>query len=100
MSRTKWMSNFVFGFFGLITFSASAFAQSPAAPHSYVIPNMVVGSTDGRFLNNVGIWTYRISGIITPPEGSNAHGLDEKLPVKSLYEGHEFLFRLGKRLGA
>ncbi len=65
-----------------------------------VIPNMITGGTDGRFLNNAGIWTYGISGIFFPPEGSNAHGLNEKLPVKSLYEGHEFLFRLGKRLGA
>ena len=63
-----------------------------------VIPTMATGGTDGRFLNIVGIWTYGISGIFTPPEGSNAHGLDEKLPVKSLYEGHEFLWRLGKRL--
>ena len=64
-----------------------------------VIPTMATGGTDGRFLNNVGIWTYGVSGIFTPPEGSNAHGLDEKLPVKSLYEGYEFLWRLGKRLG-
>jgi acetylornithine deacetylase/succinyl-diaminopimelate desuccinylase-like protein len=64
-----------------------------------VIPNMIAGGTDGRFLNNAGIWTYGISGIFTPPEGSNAHGLNEKLPVKSLYEGHEFLYRLGKKLG-
>jgi acetylornithine deacetylase/succinyl-diaminopimelate desuccinylase-like protein len=69
-------------------------------PSIPVIPNMIAGGTDGRFLNNVGIWTYGISGIFTPPEGSNAHGLNEKLPVKSLYEGHEFLYRLGKRLGA
>lgn len=64
-----------------------------------VIPNMIAGGTDGRFLNNAGIWTYGISGIFTPPEGSNAHGLNEKLPVKSLYEGHRFLYLLGKRLG-
>jgi len=63
-----------------------------------VIPSMIAGGTDGRFLNNAGIWTYGISGIFTPPEGSNAHGLNEKLPVKSLYEGHRFLYLLGKRL--
>ena len=64
-----------------------------------VIPTMTSGGTDGRFLNEVGIWTYGISGIFGFPEGSNAHGLNERLPVKSLYEGHEFLYRLGKRLG-
>ena len=64
-----------------------------------VIPVMTAGGTDGRFLNNVGIWTYGISGMFGYPEGSGAHGLNEKLPVKSFYEGHAFLWRLGKRLG-
>jgi acetylornithine deacetylase/succinyl-diaminopimelate desuccinylase-like protein len=32
------------------------------------------------------------------PEPSGAHGLDEHLRVKSLYDGQEFLYRLGKRL--
>ena len=68
-------------------------------PGTPVIPAMSSGGTDGRFLNSAGIWTYGISGIFTPPEGSNAHGLNEKLPVKSLYEGHAFLYRVGKRLG-
>ena len=67
-------------------------------PGVLVIPTMATGGTDGRFLNNVGIWTYGVRGIFTPPEGSNAHGVNEKLPVKSLYEGREFLFRLGKAL--
>ena len=68
-------------------------------PDIPVIPMLQVGGTDGRYLNNAGIWTYGISGIFFPPSGSNAHGLNERLRVKSLYEGHEFLFRLGKRLG-
>ena len=63
-----------------------------------VVPQMQVGGTDGRFLNNAGIWTYGISGIFFPPDGSRAHGLNERLLVKSLYEGHAFLYRLGKTL--
>ena len=78
------------------TNSAIAADMRPGVP---VIPTMATGGTDGRFLNNVGIWTYGVNGIFTPPEGSNAHGLNKRLPVKSLYEGHEFLFTLGKRLG-
>ena len=65
-----------------------------------VIPVMSAGGTDGRFLNNAGIWTYGISGMFYPPDGSHAHGLNERLLVKSLFEGHEFLFRLAKRLAS
>ena len=63
-----------------------------------VIPTMSTGGTDGRFLNNAGIWTYGISGMFHGPEGSGAHGLNEHIRVKSLYDGQEYLYRLGKRL--
>ncbi len=63
-----------------------------------VVPTMSPGGTDGRFLNSVGIPTYGVSGIFHYPEGSNAHGLNESLPVKSLYEGQSFLYQLAKRL--
>lgn len=63
-----------------------------------VVPTMSAGATDGRFLNNNGIWTYGVSGMFNYPDGSNAHGLNEKLPVKSLYEGHQFLYALVKKL--
>jgi len=63
-----------------------------------VVPLLQAGGTDGRFLNNAGIWTYGITGAFFPPEGSQAHGLNEKMPVKSLYDAHEFQYRLGKRL--
>lgn len=64
-----------------------------------VVPTMSAGGTDGRFLNNAGIWTYGVSGIFLPQQGSNAHGLNERLRVQSLYEGQEFLYRLAKRRG-
>ncbi|MYM36996.1 M20/M25/M40 family metallo-hydrolase [Duganella sp. FT94W] len=63
-----------------------------------VIPTMSTGGTDGRFLNNAGIWTYGISGMFHGPEGSGAHGLNEHIRVKSLYDGQEYLYRLAKRL--
>ncbi|MYM21087.1 M20/M25/M40 family metallo-hydrolase [Duganella sp. FT135W] len=63
-----------------------------------VIPTMSTGGTDGRFLNNAGVWTYGISGMFHGPEGSGAHGLNEHIRVKSLYDGQEYLYRLGKRL--
>jgi acetylornithine deacetylase/succinyl-diaminopimelate desuccinylase-like protein len=63
-----------------------------------VIPTMSTGGTDGRFLNSAGIWTYGISGMFHGPEGSGAHGLNEHIRVKSLYDGQEYLYLLGKRL--
>jgi acetylornithine deacetylase/succinyl-diaminopimelate desuccinylase-like protein len=67
-------------------------------PNVPVIPTMSTGATDGRYLNNVGIWTYGITGMFAGPEGSGAHGLNEHLRVKSLYNGQDFLYRLAKRL--
>ena len=65
-----------------------------------VIPTMLVAATDGRFLNNAGIYTYGISGMFHDIAGSGAHGLNERIRVKSLYDGQEFLYRLVKALGS
>jgi len=61
-----------------------------------VVPTLAVGATDGRFTINVGIPTYGVSGIFRDPDGSGVHGLNERIRVRSLYEGHEFLYRLVK----
>jgi acetylornithine deacetylase/succinyl-diaminopimelate desuccinylase-like protein len=63
-----------------------------------VIPTMSTGATDGRFLRAVGIPTYGVSGIFSQPGENNAHGRDEKLRVRSYYEGLEFLYQLVKQV--
>jgi len=63
-----------------------------------VIPTMAAGATDGRFLNTAGIWTYGVSGLFKEANGSGMHGLNERLRVKSLYEGQAFLYALAKAL--
>ncbi|HEY7798062.1 MAG TPA: M20/M25/M40 family metallo-hydrolase [Hyphomonadaceae bacterium] len=60
----------------------------PGAP---VAPLMIAGATDGRFLMNAGIPTYGLSGMFSVAGENNAHGLNEKIRVKSLYEGRDFL---------
>jgi len=60
-------------------------------PGVAIAPSMSVGATDGRFLMNAGIPTYGMSGMFSVPGEGNAHGLNEKIRVKSLYEGREFL---------
>lgn len=59
-----------------------------------VLPIMQAGATDARFLTPAGIPTYGISGIFSDPATTNAHGLNERTRVQSLYEGREFLERL------
>lgn len=59
-----------------------------------IAPSMTAGATDGRFLMGVGIPTYGMSGMFAVSGETNAHGLNEKIRVKSLYEGREFLERV------
>ena len=65
-----------------------------------VIPTMLAGATDGRFLNNAGIPTYGISGLFRSADGSGVHGLNEHVGARSLYESGEFLYRLVKALSS
>ncbi len=74
---------------------AIAAAMWPGVP---LVPTMSAGATDSRFPNNAGIPTYGISGMFNEPETSGVHGLNERLPVRSLYEGQEFLYRLVRAL--
>lgn len=59
-----------------------------------VIPTMSVGATDGRFTNAAGIPTYGITGLFADPDGGGVHGLNERMRVRSLYEGRDFLYAL------
>jgi acetylornithine deacetylase/succinyl-diaminopimelate desuccinylase-like protein len=56
-----------------------------------IIPVMTPGATDGRYLNTAGIPTYGLSGMFSAEGETNAHGLNEKIRVRSLYEGRDFL---------
>jgi acetylornithine deacetylase/succinyl-diaminopimelate desuccinylase-like protein len=63
-----------------------------------VIPTMSAGGTDSRALRRAGIAAYGVSGILTDPETTNAHGLNENVGVKEVYDGKAFLYRLVKEL--
>jgi acetylornithine deacetylase/succinyl-diaminopimelate desuccinylase-like protein len=65
-----------------------------------VIPSMVTGATDGRFLRNAGIPTYGHSGLATDIDDVRIHGRDERVGVKSFYDGLEYLYRLVKALAS
>ena len=68
-------------------------------PGAAVIPVMSAGATDGAFLRNAGIPTYGHSGMAMEPRDSGRiHGKDERVPMKSFYNGNEYLYRLVKML--
>jgi acetylornithine deacetylase/succinyl-diaminopimelate desuccinylase-like protein len=64
-----------------------------------VVKTLSTGATDGRFLNNTGIPTYGVTGLFRDQDGSGIHGLNERIRVRTLYEGQEFLYRVVKGLG-
>jgi len=63
-----------------------------------VMPIMSTGASDSLYLRNAGIHAYGTSGIFYDIDDNRAHGRDERIKVQSLYEGHEYLYRLVKRL--
>jgi acetylornithine deacetylase/succinyl-diaminopimelate desuccinylase-like protein len=67
-------------------------------PTAVVLPTMSAGATDGSYLRNAGIPTCGHSGLAGDINDIRAHGKDERIPVKSFYEGKEYLYRLVKTL--
>jgi acetylornithine deacetylase/succinyl-diaminopimelate desuccinylase-like protein len=67
-------------------------------PTAVILPVMSAGATDGSYLRNAGIPTYGHSGLAGDINDFRAHGKDERVAVKSFYEGQEYLYRLVKML--
>ncbi len=65
-------------------------------PGVKVIPSMANGYTDATFLGAAGIPTYGIPGIWGDPDGNGVHGLDERVEVKAVYVGRDYMFDLVK----
>jgi acetylornithine deacetylase/succinyl-diaminopimelate desuccinylase-like protein len=63
-----------------------------------VVPSMSTGATDGLYLSAVGIPTYGVPGAWSDPDGNGVHGLNERLEVRSVYVGRDYLFDLVKAL--
>jgi acetylornithine deacetylase/succinyl-diaminopimelate desuccinylase-like protein len=61
-----------------------------------VVTILLTGATDGVHTNAAGIPTYGVSGIFGSSDGDGIHGLNERVRVKSLYDGRDFLFALIK----
>lgn len=65
-----------------------------------VIPSMSTGATDAVYLGATGIPTYGVPGPWTDPDGNGTHGLNERIEIRSLYAGRDYLFDLVKLLSS
>ena len=68
----------------------------PGVPLS---PYLESGGTDGLIYRTAGIPTWASSGVFIKPNEMFAHGLDERIPVKSFYDGLEHVYDLAVELG-
>jgi len=81
-------------------FEAATRVTSKMWPGVVVVPDMVTGATDGRYLRVAGIPTYGIQGIFIDRDDMRFHGRDERIPVESFYGGQAFLYQLVKALSS
>ncbi|SMF62782.1 M20/M25/M40 family metallo-hydrolase [Allosphingosinicella indica] len=65
-------------------YTAAVHARHPGSP---IIPQMSTGATDGLFFRAVGVPVYGVDGAWgVVPDDDRAHGKDERLAVKALYD--------------
>ncbi len=61
-----------------------------------VLPLLLQGASDSKYLDAAGIPAYGIEPLFLGPDIGNVHGLNEYVGVQSLMECREFLYRLVK----
>ena len=67
---------------------------SEVFPGVPLVPTMSTGATDATMTALINIPTYGIPGIFYEADGGGVHGLNERLRVKSVYDGRDYLHRL------
>jgi len=67
-------------------------------PTATIVPQQASGATDGLVFRAVGIPTYGVDPTFIKDKDAFAHGLDERIPVKSFYDGLEMWYLLVKDL--
>jgi carboxypeptidase PM20D1 len=74
----------------------SIHARYPGVP---IVPYMESGGTDGLVYRNAGIPTWATPGVFMKSSDMFAHGLNERVPVKSFYEAIDHIHDLAIALG-
>jgi acetylornithine deacetylase/succinyl-diaminopimelate desuccinylase-like protein len=72
---------------------AVAARHFPGVP---LTPAMAAGASDAVYFGQIHMPIYGVPGIMGDPDGNGVHGLNERLRVRSLYEGRDYLFDLVK----
>ena len=72
---------------------AIAAKHFPGVP---LVPSMAAGASDAVYFGQIHMPIYGVPGIMGDPDGNGVHGLNERLRVRSLYEGRDYLFDLVK----
>ena len=71
-------------------FAAVRVALDAIHPETPISPGMSAGATDGKYFRAIGIPVYGVSGLFIKSSDAYAHGLNERLPVASFYDGLVF----------
>lgn len=61
-----------------------------------IVPMMSTGATDAVFFGALGIPVYGVPGLFLDADLNGIHGLDERIGVRSLYDGRDYLHDLVK----
>ena len=69
-------------------------------PGIAVVPGMVPWATDGSIFRAAGIPTYGVAPSFIRTEDSFAHGLNERIPVQTFYDGLPYWYVLVKELAS
>ena len=65
-----------------------------------LLPTMSTGATDGVYTGAAGIPTYGVPGLWGDPDGNGLHGLNERIEIRALYTGRDFLTEYVKLLAS
>jgi acetylornithine deacetylase/succinyl-diaminopimelate desuccinylase-like protein len=65
-------------------------------PGTPFTPSMGAGASDAVYFGQISMPIYGVPGIFGDSDGNGVHGLNERLRVRSLYEGRDYLFDLVK----
>jgi len=67
--------------------AVTAAIQRFHGPEMHVFPMMSTGASDGSFFRAQGIPVYDVDGSWgISPDDERAHGLDERIPVRAMYD--------------
>ena len=69
-------------------------------PGMPVVPAMATGASDAVYTSPAGLPTFGISGLAIDVNDVRAHGKDERLPVRSFYDGVEFYYKFLKAVAS